>query len=538
MSPAPLLPPLNDTASQRELLAFALYRLLIALLAVGLLHGPLLKDMVGEPHQYEVAGPVALVYLAVALLLLLLLLWRRGERPARTTALFWGGVADITAICITLHALPGASTGLAMSLLVNLTVAALLLPLQRAMLLAGLASLGLLLEHSLRLSEGRDTSTPVELGLFITCYLALAWFGYQHGRSARQSRVLAEKRGAEVANLYEINELIIRRLRTGVLVVDAEDTITLANEAAIVLLGQAEPQPEGTLPHLPRPLAQRLHRWRQGFEHELGPMRIAQGQIEVQPRFARLMADSELSLVFLDDTTVLSRRAETMTLSAMGRFSASLAHEIRNPLAAISYASQLLEESSTISVTDRRLLQIIHQQCQRTNGIVESVLGMARRERANPENVELNAFVRRFIDDYRNHLAIEQDSLELIGTQAEAGAVVDTRHLHQVLTTLVHNALNHGRTANEPARVRLRVGCEGRHAVIDCLDRGPGLATATAEQLFRPFFTTSEHGTGLGLYIARELCLANQGQLDYVPMPAGGACFRVRLPRTPSLASH
>lgn len=529
-----LLPLPQDPASQRELLAFALYRLVMALLIAALLFGPL-TEMVGQAHQYSVAGPVALGYLAVALGLLF---WGRRGGRGQPLALFCGGIADVLAIIVTLHALPGASTGLAMSLLVNLTVAALLLPLQRAMLLAALASIGLLLEHSLRLTELRQASTPIELALFISCYLALAWFGNQQGMRARQNRVLAEKRGAEVANLYEINELIIRRLRTGVLVVDADDNITLANEAAIMLLGEGESGPGGQLPALPKALAQRLHRWRQGFEHELGPLRVARGQVEVQPRFARLMADSELSLVFLDDTTVLSRRAESMTLSAMGRFSASLAHEIRNPLAAINYATQLLEESTSINPSDRRLLEIIHQQCQRTNGIVESVLGMARRERANPENVELNAFVRKFVDEYRSTLAIENDSLEMLAIHPDAGAVVDPRHLHQVLTTLVHNALNHGRSGNEPARVRLRVGLDGRHALIDCLDRGPGLAPATVEQLFRPFFTTSEHGTGLGLYIARELCVANQGQLEYIPVPGGGACFRVSLPRTPKLVAH
>ena len=134
-------------------------------------------------------------------------------------------------------------------------------------------------------------------------------------------------------------------------------------------------------------------------------MQLSPDQPEVQPRFARLLADSETSLIFLDDATVVSRRAESLTLAALGRFSASLAHEIRNPLAAINYAVQLLEESRHIIDGDRRLLQIIHQQCQRTNGIVESVLGLARRERASPEHVDLNTFVRRFIDDYQQSLS-------------------------------------------------------------------------------------------------------------------------------------
>src|SRR3546814_16265425 len=95
----------------------------------------------------------------------------------------------------------------------------------------------------------------------------------------------------------------------------------------------------------------------------------------------------------------------------MGRFSASLAHEIRNPLAAIRYATQLLEESTNLDDGDHRLLQIVHQQCMRTNGIVESVLGLARRERAQPENIALAGFVRRFLDDYLEHIPPALDKL-------------------------------------------------------------------------------------------------------------------------------
>ncbi|NEL42292.1 MAG: sensor histidine kinase, partial [Xanthomonas perforans] len=91
-------------------------------------------------------------------------------------------------------------------------------------------------------------------------------------------------------------------------------------------------------------------------------------------------------------------------------------------------------------------------------------------------------------------------------------------------TALVHNALKYGRVMDEPARVKLRVERMERMAVIDVVDRGPGIPETVAAQLFRPFYTTSEHGTGLGLYIAQELCRANQAQLDYVSVPGGGAC--------------
>jgi two-component system sensor histidine kinase PilS (NtrC family) len=218
-----------------------------------------------------------------------------------------------------------------------------------------------------------------------------------------------------------------------------------------------------------------------------------------------------------------------MTLATLGRFSASVAHEIRNQLAAISYSTQLLQESSQIDAADGRLLEIIHQQCMRTNGIVESVLGLARRERAIPEHVDLLQFTRRFVEDYQQMLPPEAGTLQATGSPS-AAALVDPRHLQQVLTVLVANALHYGRLPGDPARVTLRVQASATAPQIDVVDRGPGIPDAVASQLFRPFYTTSEHGTGLGLYIARELCLANGANLEYVAVPGGGSCFRLTLP--------
>ena len=379
------------------------------------------------------------------------------------------------------------------------------------------------------------TDRPVaEVIMFAISYVAVGLLASQAGQRARSSQALADQRGVEVANLFEVNELIIRRMRTGVLVVDAENRIKLANEAASLLIGDGSEGENDTrgvhLPQVAPELARRLDQWRNGWQNEETPLQLSPDQPEVQPRFARLLAGSELSLVFLDDSSVVSRRAESLTLTALGRFSASLAHEIRNPLAAINYAVQLLEESKSIIDGDRRLLQIIHQQCQRTNGIVESVLGLARRERASPEHVDLNTYVRRFVDEYQQSMSIETDSLETVHRiQGGAGAGRPAPPAAD-LTVLVQNALNYGRLPGESARVRLRVFQVENRPMIDVLDRGPGIPEGVAAQLFRPFYTTSEHGTGLGLYIARELCRANQASLEYVAVPGGGSCFRITLP--------
>ncbi len=534
MGPSTSLLDRIESIPRRELYFFALYRVLIATLLAALVFSPL-TPFAGEAHRPLLAKAVAVGYLLVSLALLA---WGRNERWLQSIV-FGSVLIDIVAATLLSHALPGASAGISMSLLFNIAAAALLLPLARAMMLALLASIASVAEYIWQAFEGSDNlRTLAELAMFVTSYLALAFISYQIGSRTRRTQQLADRRSAEVANLFEVNELIIRRMRTGVLVVDAAGQITLVNEAASALLGDseddsgAEPQ---SLANASPELSRRLQRWRSGWQEEEQPLQLIPDQPEVLPRFARLLADSDLTLVFLDDTSVVSKRAESLTLSTLGRFSASLAHEIRNPLAAINYATQLLEESDHIGDADRRLLQIIHQQCQRTNGIVESVLAMARRERANPENLDLAAFVRRFVLEYKQTLSGDTDSLEVIIREPSIPALMDSRHLHQVLIALVHNALKYGRVAEEPARVRIRVASGERNAVIDVMDRGPGIPDAIAAQLFRPFYTTSEHGTGLGLYIARELCRANQAQLDYVSVPGGGACFRLTL-STPKTA--
>ena len=520
-----------ESIPTRELYFFALYRVLVAALLSALVFGPL-TSMVGDAHQPLLAQSVSVAYLLISVALLI---WGRNERWLQRIV-FGSVMVDIIAATLLSHALPGASAGVSMSLLFNIAAAGLLLPLSRAMLIALLASAASVAEYIWQMLErSQNTRTLAELAMFVSSYLALTFIAYQIGSRTRRTQQLADQRGAEVANLFEVNELIIRRMRTGVLVVDADNHIKLANEAASLLLGdgadgQGADGKGASLLHAAPELARRLQRWRNGWQTDETPLQLSPEQPEVQPRFARLLADSETSLIFLDDATVVSRRAESLTLAALGRFSASLAHEIRNPLAAINYAVQLLEESQQITDGDRRLLQIIHQQCQRTNGIVESVLGLARRERATPEHVDLNTFARRFVDEYQQTLSIETDTLEPIIGAKPVPALVDPRHLQQIVTVLVQNALNYGRLPGESARIRVRVfNAEGR-PTLDVMDRGPGIPEAVAAQLFRPFFTTSEHGTGLGLYIARELCRANQATLEYVPVPGGGSCFRITLP--------
>ena len=519
-----------DSALRRELYFFTLYRVLEAALLALVLFGPE-TPLIAVPRHPVLGQVVAVGYLAASLALLL-----RGRRGDLRTEALLGITVDIIAGVLAIHALPASGAGIALMLVFNIGAAALLLPLRTGLATGAVAAAALIGESVWNALSDSGTSRPLaEVLMFAVSFLAIATLTNLVGRQLRASQALAQRRGTEAANLAEVSELILRRLRTGVLLVDGANEVRLANEAAMILLGETGDR-QHNLSLLAPELAARLDRWRSDGTADDAPLRFAADLPEVVPRFTRLLADTEHALVFLDDISLVSRRAESITLATLGRFSASLAHEIRNPLAAINYAVQLLDESAPLDDADRRLLQIVQQQCQRMNGIVENVLGLARRERAHPEHVELVQFARQFVDDYRAGHPLEQDTLELHSKDATLSAVADPRQLHQVLTTLVHNALVYGRMPGEPARVAVNVHADaGGAPVIEVTDRGPGIPDAVAAQLFRPFFTTSSHGTGLGLYIARELCRANQATLDHVPLPGGGASFRIRLPGPHSL---
>lgn len=512
-----------DSGLRRELYFFNLYRVLEASLLALLAFGPT-EVLIGPLRQPLLVAATAMAYLACSAMLMI---WGRDSASLRAPA-FVGILIDIVVAALATHGAPQVASGIALMLLFNVGAAALFLPLRLGLGGAVLAFSAILGEQLWTLVETGSDRPLAEMLMFGTSYLALATLTNQLGLRMQASEALATRRGAEAANLAEVNELIIRRMRTGVLLVDADGHIRLANEAAQSLLGDAGDGRRALAVTAPE-LARRLQQWRQDGTTDNAPLRLGSDQNEVLPRFARLLADSEQSLVFLDDTSLLSRRAESITLAALGRFSASLAHEIRNPLAAISYAAQLMEESTDISLADRRMLQIVRQQCVRMNGIVESVLGLARRERANPEHIELVGLVRRFIDEYVAAHPLDDDSLQISHAAPTQVALVDPRHLQQILTVLVSNARTYGRLPGQPARITLRVHQDEGDPGIDVLDRGPGIPDAAAERLFRPFYTTSEHGTGLGLYIARDLARANEGELDYVRTP-GGSCFRIRLP--------
>ena len=519
----------DDSTVQRELRAYAIYRTfaaaMIAAMATGI--GGQWLGNVGNP------GLIAWIccsYLALALALLLLTRSRMGVAPQ----IALGTLIDVFFANAAINAIPEATPVIAIMLILNVAAASLLVSLAFGLITAALATLTFLAPLVWRAFFDTEWNHPwIEPLIFGASYFAVAWLAHVMGQRMVRGETEASRRSEEVADLAAMNELIIRRMPTGVVIVEHDGLIRIANEAALVLLGDAG---DGHRPlGLASPeLAQRLREWQETGIIDTQPMRMGLDKSEILPQFLRLHAGGDDVLVFLDDTSQASRRAEGITLAALGRFSASLAHEIRNPLSAISYSTQLLEESDDLTVMDRKMLEIVRQQTTRMNGIVESVLSMARRERANPQSLDLRVMVEEFAAEYRRSYPLDADTLEVAVPKDPIPALADPKHVHQILLVLVSNARYYGRKPDEPARITLAVRRDHQQSLVDVMDTGPGIAEADERNLFRPFFTTSEHGTGLGLHIARELAHANQGELAYQRM-LSGSCFRLRLPTATAL---
>ncbi len=526
-----------DAVTRRELYFFELYRLFEAALFVGFCFSPLAEKVIVLDVPW-VAKTASLIYLGCALLIFL---GGRNNRGDARLRVLLGMCLDVFAFAMALYSLRNLDSGIALLMVLNVSCGALLLTPVLGYVVASLAAIAVAITIGFGSGEPGDSRNWTEAGLFSASYLAAAILCQLLRRQHTEARDLVQRHELDLANLTQLNDLIIQRMRTGVILVDSTTFVHRINEAAWHLLGNPPPG-RRELSDIAPEISRRLFHWRQSGKAESVPVALAPGMPEVIPRFARLgVGDEDNTLVFLDDTSLLSRQAEQMTLTSLGRLSASIAHEVRNPLAAISYSAQLLGESEQIVDADKRLIDIIRQQCQRVNNIVENILQLSRRERSRPEPVDLGPWVVAFVEEYKSTHPLEKDEVRAVAPAKAVHALADPGQLHQVVWNLVQNARRYGRMPNEPAKVAVvtRRLNENGPPVVEIVDRGPGIPKKVAEQVFEPFYTTHEYGTGLGLYIARQLCEANQGMLEYVPVAGGGSCFRIVLapPVGPSAAA-
>ena len=254
----------------------------------------------------------------------------------------------------------------------------------------------------------------------------------------------------------------------------------------------------------------------------------ADGARLIQPHFAQLGSAPGPTLIFLEDTTLLAERVQQSKLAALGRLSASIAHEIRNPVGAMSHAGQLLAESAGIGAEERRLTQIIRSNSQRVSAIIENVLQLSRREATRSTRLMLGDWLEEFLSEFCETMQIPESEIAVHEQDQNIEVQADPSHLRQVVWNLCDNAIKFGEP-HAGVRVEITLGRLGPslRPYLEVADRGPGIGSELTDRIFEPFFTGRKGGTGLGLFIARELCQLNRAILLFAPRSGGGSTFRI-----------
>ncbi len=448
-------------------------------------------------------------------------------RPRFNRLLSLQVIGDIIFIAMLMYASGGVRSGLGLLLVVVITAASLVSQGRLALFYASVATIAMLLEQSYQYltmgNQYEDYSHVVMLGL---SYFATAWLAHSFADRVRRSEELASQRGIDLQNLALVNQLVIREMEDGILVVDKDFKLRhFNNQAERLLRKPALAWKETSLDNYSSEITEPLRAWVNGSHS--GAVITKIGGQELRLRFLQVGIDKKQgAVVFIEDWSRVQNQAQQIKLASLGRLTASIAHEIRNPLSAIGHAGQLLQEDEQTDNTARRLLQIIQDNVQRVDEIVRDVLQLNRRDRAETEVISAVAFLREFAGQFCQIENVPQGSIKLQLPPDETRISFDRRHLDQVLWNLCRNGWRHGTKQLGSLRLHLQELPEDALTAIDIIDNGEGVPEDIRPHLFEPFFTTDAGGTGLGLYIARELCDANGATLEYIWAPKG-AWFRI-----------
>ncbi len=472
---------------------------------------------------------------------LLLLLTRGMHWPSLRMLALVNAAVDPAGLSLVLYASGGAASGLGILLVLPVGAMAILAGSRDVFLIAAVAALGVLAQQvavSIRgAAPATDYTTAGVLGAVLFVIGLSVW---PVANRLRESEALARRQEIDLANLAQLSQYIVQHLRESILVVDAEDRIRLINESAAQILGDRAAYPGALLGEASPRLLYLLESWRHGAGGAPLPAQTFvsnDGGRVVQPHFAPLGSVQPAPiLVFLEDTSVIAEKVQQSKLAALGRLSASIAHEIRNPVGAMSHAGQLLAESAVLTGEDRRLTDIIRGNADRVSTIINNVLQLSRREAARLERLSLGAWIEDFVEEFgetmqwpANRLVVQGLKAGFLAREEDIEVRADPGQLRQVIWNLCDNAIKHAVKDRADGIIEIRYGrlTPSLRPFLEVADRGPGVPAENAERIFEPFFSGERGGTGLGLFLARELAQTSGATLLYEPRPGGGSTFRL-----------
>jgi two-component system sensor histidine kinase PilS (NtrC family) len=438
---------------------------------------------------------------------------------------------DIFAVTAIIYASGGFNNGLGVLLAVSVGVSSLLIGNRKALAVPAAATLALFTQAIFA-----NITTGLTIPWAATAFLGASFFiisflSLTLAKRLHYSEMSALESRADLASMQAVNQDIIQTLNSGVIVVDDKLTVQIINDTAWRNLGMPSQPVSQPLKSVCREIYLATKQWLANPISSAVLVPIQRINIEYQLSFRKLGEDEHnLILIFLEDTSKLTQQAQQLKLSSLGRLTASIAHEIRNPLGAISHAAQLLNESEDINKADKDLCQVIVRHSKRMNSIIENVLNLSQHRPPQQEDIVLNDLVNQIKLDLTEHY---QPTPEIIvNLEPEAIHVsFDRSQLTQIINNLCENGLRYSLEQTGTATIQIAGGQEypSAKAFMDIIDNGPGIEEDLQDKIFEPFFTTSQQGTGLGLYLARELCESNGARLNYLPVPSGeGTCFRIQ----------
>ncbi len=459
-----------------------------------------------------------------------------GTRVVKSSHILTGSlVIDIFTITLLTYSSGGMISGLGLLLIVTVASGSILIRGRISTFLAAVAALSLIYsELYLALSLDSSANQFVQTGILGAILFATSLYIQTLTNRIYKAAVLADKQASDIVDLEKLNNEIIQRMRTGVVVVNTEQQIVSMNSAArsilLPILQKDEGQEERPY-KLPPALSEQLELWKINSKRRPQPIVIPKSTRQVQLNFAFLKPESDSDvLIFLEDNRQIVQRVRQMKLASLGRLTASIAHEVRNPLGAISHASQLLSESVTVTDDDRRMIEIILDHCNRVNLIIEDVLDASRHDDTTADLIGLDSWLSDFIENYEStHELCDEIKLDIVTPEAKIKVIKG--QLEQVLNNLFDNGLRYSYKKTGSATLLVQAGIENKDGdelpFLHIIDEGPGISEDDESRLFEPFHTTESSGTGLGLYISKELCEANQSQLTYGRTPSGKSSFSI-----------
>ena len=506
-----------------------LYRLLVplVLLATVFLPGSQAVLVTTQPNLF-LTSSLAYFFVGVLMVVARRLSWPSVRRVALLNA-----AVDSVAIAVILYSAGGVGSGLGILLVLPVGAMAVLGDNRDAFLVASMAALSVLTQQIFSYLGG-DTlvSDYTTAGVLGAVLFAVALFVWPIANRLRESEALVRRQEVDLANMAQLSQYIVQHLRESILVVDNADRIRLINESAAQMLGDRSAYPGALLGEASPRLLYLLETWRQttgGLDPGQAFVAADGGRL-VRPHFAPLGGVIPAPvLIFLEDMSLIEEKTQQAKLAALGRLSASIAHEIRNPVGAMSHAGQLLAESDHLSPQDKRLTEIIRGNADRVSTIINNVLQLSRRDATRPERLSLQEWLEEFRAEFCETMQWPQSRLTLTVPGEPLEVRADPTQLHQIVWNLCDNAIRHGCAGSDTAGIDVRAGrmLGGSRPFLEIGDRGPGVGKADIDRIFEPFFTGGRGGTGLGLFLARELAQTNGASLLYENRAGGGSLFRL-----------